>query len=65
MAHSGSHKEAHPVALIFAHLVEDRVVIPDGVFRRDARIGPAVGQQQLSTVRLEFADVGIDGVDVA
>src|SRR4029434_484069 len=37
VTHSRDHKQPHPVALILSHLFEDRLVVPDGGFRCDAR----------------------------
>ena len=65
VSHCGDHEEAHPVVLLLAHFVEHGVVVPDAGFRRDPRIGPAVSDQQLSTARLEFAQVRIHGIHVA
>ena len=65
MSHSWRHEQAHPVALVPAHLLQHRFVVPDRRLGSDAGVGPAVGDQELAAARFEFAQIGIHGIHVA
>ena len=67
MGHAGDHEQTKPVVLIRAHPLQDGLVIGDGIERRDraarTSVAPTVIDEELASARLEFGEVGVDGVD--
>ena len=68
MIHPGDHKKTKPVVLVRAHLLQDGIVIRDGIQGGDRAVGtsvaPTVIHEELAPACFEFCQIRADGVDL-
>src|SRR5206468_5383280 len=68
MIHPGDHKKTKPVVLVRAHLLQDGIVIRDGIQGGDRAVGtsvaPTVIHEELAPACFEFCQIWPDGVDL-